>query len=161
MTSTAFSHLFTLSRPHGSVIAGQPLRELNDVEAAVAALRDATAPAVVGALPFDRTRPAALSVVDSLHHHPMPWQPSRKIPVLPSFTASAVDESEHLTRLKSAISILQQPDSPLEKVVLARRLELRASSRAEPVSLLAALVAGNPAGNGFFVDLSSAGGEHR
>ena len=56
---------FVLSGPSGTLVADRAAAPFADVDAARAALRSATAPLVVGALPFDPAATPALFVPDA------------------------------------------------------------------------------------------------
>jgi isochorismate synthase len=66
----------------------------------------------------------------------------------------------HRQRVAAAIARLRDP-GPLQKVVLARALELRAENGAwDPLAVLHRLLAANPDAYGYLVDLSGAGGSY-
>ncbi|GAC58626.1 putative isochorismate synthase [Gordonia hirsuta DSM 44140 = NBRC 16056] len=122
------------------------------------ALRRETVPALVGAIPFDVRDPAALWAPDRLEVSPGPWQPAGEA-ALPRVRVQAHEPAptEHRRRVAAAVTALRDLDVDLSKVVLARRLSLRADTPLCPWALGAALRAGDPAGSVYVVDLSAAG----
>lgn len=155
-------HPFVLSRPHGAVVAHGSSAAFDAVGPAIAALRSGAVPAVVGALPFDRNHPTALTVPLSMSTARGAWAPeksaSRGGGTIPAFTVDDSDASAHLDRIDTAVRLLRSTTDPLRKVVLARRITMMSTDPVEPLDLLSALVDGTPAGNGYCVDLSGAGG---
>ncbi|MDI1457642.1 isochorismate synthase [Streptomyces sp. ATE26] len=153
---------FVLSRRHLSIHAPGSLDTFDDPHEAAARLRGGRVPAVVGALPFDLRGPAALTVPAGLHRLPGPW--STASPSGPVPECSVLDRlpspDGHLQAVGSALRRLRSPDDPLTKVVLARSLVLGARGPIPPAALLHRLVANDPAGNGFCVDLTPAGAPH-
>ncbi|MDJ0392572.1 isochorismate synthase [Rhodococcus sp. G-MC3] len=149
---------FVLSRPHGSVTATGVRAQFDDAAAAADALRSGDVDAVVGALPFSRQTPSALTAPLNLTVSPLPWQPPLVLTDLPEFVVGDLCEDDHIDRVRTAVNVLRTASTPLQKVVLARRLALRTDAVVDPRSVLAALVAGNPSGNGYLVDLGAAGG---
>lgn len=63
---------FALCGPRGTLIGEGVRTRYNDVRAAQAALTSRSAPIVLGALPFDVDRPAALLVPDAVHRGDAP-----------------------------------------------------------------------------------------
>lgn len=122
-------------------------------------LREQSHDHVVGALPFDLDRPAALTAPTRIVSEPRRWQPVS--PALPTVavTRSEPDTDEHLRRVTRAIGVLADPTSELAKVVLARTMELAAADPIDPADLLARLVAADQGSNGFLADLTPAGPE--
>ncbi|MFD4467421.1 isochorismate synthase MenF [Rhodococcus sp. NPDC058505] len=152
---------FVLSRPHGTVLAYGVDDTLTDPGDAIALLRAGTAPAIVGALPFDVREPAALTVPHRLDvtDGPLPVPRHRAAPRDVAIARSLPSPAEHARRVADAIAALRS--STLRKVVLARAVELTAGTTVEHEAVLDRLVAADPAGNGFSVDLSAAGPGHR
>lgn len=167
-TQTPAVHPFVLSRPHGTVTGSGAVQHFDEPCAAAHALRRGAVDAVVGALAFRRdsacalTVPSTLTFDDRLRSSPLE-SPSSALP--PFVVRDDIDRGEnsaadHLDRVRTAQQLLGDPASDLEKVVLARRLELRAEDRFDSMALLSALVANASTRNGFHVDLSAAGGEY-
>lgn len=151
---------FVLSRPHGTVATQGCRAQFDEVEAASSALRSATARMVVGALPFSRDAPCSLTEPTAVARTSQTWSPPIDLPDLPSFTVGEAREGEHIDRLRTALNVLRDDTAPLEKVVMARTLTLTSDDVVDPSALLAALVRGTPEGNGYYADLSAAGGHY-
>lgn len=149
---------FVLSRPHGTIEAHGSRTSYDSASTAAAALRSGNASAVVGAIPFSREAPCSLVAPEYLNRSARAWTPPTACPPVPAFTVSRSDESEHIDRVRTAVGALRDDRTELRKVVLARTLTLTADRDVDPTALLAGLVAGNPSGNGYLVDLSAAGG---
>ncbi|WP_084350961.1 isochorismate synthase [Millisia brevis] len=149
---------FVLSRPYGTVVARRMRRTFDAVASAVEALRSGAAPAMVGAIPFAREHPSALSVPESLTMTAAGWAPTVSPKRMPEWAISGSDASEHLERVATVVRLLRQQTGPLMKVVLARRMTLRSEVALAPLDLLSALVERTPTGDGYYVDLSAAGG---
>lgn len=147
---------FVLSRPHGTVVAHGTDDHFDCPASAADALRAGRIPAIAGALPFAPDHPAALTVPGLLEH--LPTSQQAPDPELPAITVSGAlpTEREHIDRVETALRALRSDDD-LVKVVLARRLSLRAERPVTPADLLAALTRNDPYRNGFAVDLSAAG----
>ena len=130
-----------------------------DPHAAAAALRAGTAPAVVGALPFDLADPAALTVPE--HFGDVPASAGGAAAELPTLTQTAQHPApaEHVDRVRRAIALID--DSDLQKVVLARAVDFEADAPLDPLAVAAALEQRDLEGNAFAVDLAAAGDAHR
>ncbi|WP_036480640.1 isochorismate synthase MenF [Mycobacterium sp. VKM Ac-1816D] len=147
---------FVLSGPAGTVLAEGIGTAFAEVAAAREALRAGTTSMVVGALPFDLTRPAAL-------HAPMTvsrmtalpgWTPVDPPRVRSRETLPA--GSEHRDRVTEAVRRLRAPGSALQKVVLARALRLMAESPWDARSILLRLAAADPMATVYLADLAPA-----
>ncbi len=154
------SPIFVLSRPHGTVLATGYRAQFDDAAAAISALRSTDTKVVVGALPFARDAPCALYDPSTFERTSAISLPQPGLPDLPTFSVDELREREHLDRVRTAVDVLRDDRTALHKVVLARTLTLVAGGLVDPRSLLAALVGGTPAGNGYSVDLSAAGGSY-
>ena len=145
---------FFLAAPNGVLLADDLGERLTTVAAATTALADAGPGAiVVGAVPFDPTAPARLSVAGSVRRA-APWHhvPTRSVrPVSGTWTRRDADRDVFLAGVRKALARLDRPG--LRKVVLARALELTFSQRIEARELLAALADRDPYGYTFAVDL--------
>ncbi|AUN42188.1 isochorismate synthase [Tsukamurella tyrosinosolvens] len=130
-----------------------------DPHAAAAALRAGTAPAVVGALPFDLADPAALTVPE--HFGDVPASAGGAAAELPTLTQTAQHPApaEHVDRVRRAIALID--DSDLQKVVLARAVDFEADAPLDPLAVAAALEQRDLEGNAFAVDLAAAGEDYR
>ncbi|MEE4023064.1 isochorismate synthase [Gordonia sp. PKS22-38] len=149
---------FLLSRPDHHVIAGGATAGFTDPAAAVAALRSGTICAVVGALPFDLRETSALMAPRTLRRLDGPWkQPLEDETPAATITTEIPRPAEHRRRVERVIASLADPASPLEKVVLARALQVRTESALSPWHLAARLGAGDGPGSVFVADLSAAG----
>ncbi|MGW0172673.1 isochorismate synthase [Rhodococcus sp. NPDC003322] len=152
---------FVLSRPHGTVSGHGVADTTIDPNDAVARLRAGRIPAIVGALPFDVREPAALTVPHRLDvtSAPLPVaSPDAAVPAV-SIRRRVPSPADHARRVADTVALLRE--SALRKVVLARAVELDAAAPLDHTTILERLVAADPAGNGFSVDLSAAGEAHR
>jgi isochorismate synthase EntC len=118
---------FVLSGPGGTLAAHGVHTPYPDIAAGQAALRSGAVPILMGALPFDVSKPAALMAPQS--HRFSDELPSWPVTPLPKMRiAAAVPPAEaHGQRIRRALTVLRDPDSALHKVVLARA-RLRESS---------------------------------
>lgn len=117
--------------------------------------------AVVGAIPFDIGDPVALVQPVDLTRTDGPWASRVSLPPLPHVHVGRQQPASdvHVERVREVVNALRQ--GAAQKVVLARALELVADSPIDPLSLLDALVEADPLGNGYSVDLSSAGTDYQ
>lgn len=149
---------FLLARPD-SVVRGQGVRQaFDDAARAVTALRDGTATAVVGALPFDPRRRAALMEPQHLEHTAGPWEPGVS-PELPAvrLTEEIPGPAEHVARVGELVELLNDPQQPLDKIVAARSILAEAQSPLDPYAVATHLSNRHPRANIFATDLSPAG----
>lgn len=151
---------FALCGPTQTLIADGVLRRYGDVGAAQAALRSNQAPIVLGALPFDVTRPAALLTPHAVQvtEGPPDWPTGALPPV--RVAAALPPPGDYRDRIRRARDQLAAADNPLHKVVLARALELVADAPLDARAVLRRLVAADPAAYGYLVDLSAAGDDY-
>ncbi|SNS67819.1 isochorismate synthase [Rhodococcoides kyotonense] len=149
---------FILSRHDHSVEAVGVERSFSTLTDAVDAVRSGGS--VVGALPFDVSGPLALVEPTELVRTDGPWFSGTALPPLPTVhVGQQLPASDmHVERVRRLVDSLRQ--GSVQKVVLARALELLADSPIDPLSLLDALVRADPLGNGYSVDLSAAGGRY-
>jgi isochorismate synthase len=150
---------FVLSGPGGTLTAYGMRRAYPDVDAARAALRSGETPIIVGALPFDAREPAALMAPESseLLDTVPPW-PQQPLPAV-RVTATVPAAEEHGARVRRALTALQDPETGLRKVVLARALDLSSDTPLDVQTLLARLAAADPHAYTYLADLSPAGAE--
>ncbi|MEE2853722.1 MAG: isochorismate synthase [Actinomycetota bacterium] len=151
---------FALCGPTRTLIAEGVRRRYGEVGAAQAALQSGEAPIVLGALPFDVTRPAALLTPETVAatNGPPDW-PRDGLP--PVRVAEAVPPPvEYRDRIRRSCEQLAAADNPLDKVVLARALRLVADAPLDARVILRRLIAADPAAYGYLVDLTAAGGEY-
>lgn len=133
----------------------------SDVSAAQAALRSQQVPIVMGALPFDLNRPAALLVPDGLTRSTaLPDWPTGPMPAV-RIEAAVPPAAEHRARIDRARAELAAPGARLHKVVLARALRIVADDGLDARIVLRRLVAADPTAYGYLADLSGAGADYR
>jgi isochorismate synthase len=151
---------FALCGPGGTLVAEGVRASYCDVAAAQAALRSGSAPIVLGALPFDVSRPAALLVPGALRSSdgPPDWRAGTLPPV--RVDAAVPPPADYRALIVRARDELAAPDNPLQKVVLARALRLVADAPLDARVVLHRLVAADPAAYGYLVDLSAAGDDY-
>ena len=144
----------------GAVVADGVHTALPRVADARAALASHSAPIIVGALPFDMTKPAALIRPQAIQFlDALPTWPLRQLPSV-RIEQTLPDPDEHRSRVAAALGRLRDPATGLSKVVLARALRLVADGPLDARTILARLVAADPAANAYLVDLTAAGGGH-
>ncbi|MBS4729081.1 isochorismate synthase [Mycobacterium sp. SM1] len=150
---------FTLCGPDGTLIADGVAACYSEVTAAQTALRSTKVPMLVGALPFDVTRPASLMVPNAvLRTSAPPAWPAGPLPAT-RIAATIPPPERHRTRIRRARDQLAG-DTVLRKVVLARALRLVADGPLDGRIILRRLLAADPAAFGYLVDLSSAGTQY-
>jgi isochorismate synthase len=150
---------FVMTGRAGVVVADgvhTPYPRLDDARTALAS---GEIPIVLGAVPFNVTRPTALfrprdvRFVDAL-----PDWPRRDLPTVRiAETLPAPDV--HRARVAEAIARLNDPSTGLHKVVLARALRLIADGPLDVATILARLAEDGTA-NAYFADLTPAGEEY-
>lgn len=151
---------FALSGPGGTLVTygvGTPYR---DIAAARAALRSGALPILVGALPFDISKPAALMAPQShrFSDELPPWPTTTQPPVRIAATLPAADQ--HGERISRALAALRDPDDALRKVVLARALELSADAPLDVQTVVNRLAAADPHAYSYLADLTPAGAHY-
>ncbi|WP_280195588.1 chorismate-binding protein, partial [Nocardia farcinica] len=149
---------FLLARPDGVLRASGVRAVFDAVNDARAALRTGAAAIVVGALPFDPARPAALVAPAEQVHTAGPWRPAA-LPPLPrvQVVSEFPSAGEHLARVTKLVEQLDDPDTELRKVVAARSVLAEADGVLEPGTVAAQLAARHPGASVFAVDLTAAG----
>lgn len=148
---------FVLSGPSGTILADGVADRFDEIAAAQSALRAGTVPIIVGALPFDLSGPAALHNPTAVHTAGvLPAWPDTPAPVVRSRDTLPPGD-EHRARVAEAVRRLRAPQSPLQKVVLARALRLTADHPWDARSVLARLAAADPSATVYLADLSPAG----
>lgn len=151
---------FLLSRATGSVRTQGSQRTFTDVEKAIAALRDKSAEMIVGALPFNTDEPAALTEPASIIREDGPLEPPayyRQGTLNARVTGFDPEPEEHLRRVDAAIATIQT--SKLDKVVLARAVDLEFTEAVDPRLVAARLIDLSANRDGFIADLTPAGRE--
>lgn len=152
---------FLLSRAQGSVRTQGAQAQFSDPEEAIAALRAGEAEMVVGALPFVRGGKAALTVPEFIIREDGPLEPHSYYRAPGSLGAHIVgfdpEPAEHLVRVEAAINTIAS--TSLEKVVLARAVDLEFSTPVDPRRVAARLIDLSSHRDGFIADLTPAGRE--
>jgi isochorismate synthase len=142
----------------GAVVAEGVHTAFHSVADARAALASHSAPIIVGALPFDMSKPAALIRPQAVQFlDALPAWPLRPLPSV-QIAETLPEPDEHRLRIAAALDRLRDPSSGLHKVVLARALRLAASGPLDARTVLHRLVAADPGANGYLADLTAAGG---
>ncbi|MCU1648586.1 MAG: entC [Nocardia sp.] len=149
---------FLLATPAGVVRATGTRIAFDDAGAATAALRAGEVELIVGALPFDPRRRAALCAPAQAVHTAGPWRPAA-LPTLPPVRviSELPSAAEHVARVAKLVEQLSDPRQPLRKVVLARSLLAEADAPLEAEVVAAHLVTRHPRANIYAVDLTPAG----
>jgi isochorismate synthase len=134
--------------PHSDAPLGERVQQ------ALAGARDAghADAAVVGAVPFDVERPAALRVARTLlRAHPVKAGRAQPAATGRYGTRPVPAGDDYAAGVAQAVASIRA--GHLDKVVLARMLELTGETAVDPRALLARLAARNPHGYTFSVDL--------
>jgi len=148
---------FVLTGPDGVVTAEGIHTAFPRIADARAALASHSTPIILGALPFDLSKPAALirpqsvAFTDSLPAWPVRELATARIVE----TIPAADE--HRGRVAAALTRLRDPATELQKVVLARALRVAADGPLDARTVLYRLVANDAQASAYLVDLSAAG----
>ena len=151
---------FALCGPNETLIAEGVRTSYCEIAAAQAALRTGKAPIVLGALPFDVKRPAALLTPHTiLRTDAAPRWPTGPLPEV-RVSAEIPPRPDYLDRIRRARDQLAAPDSTLQKVVLARALRLTSDAPLDARRIIRRLIAADPAAYGYLVDLTPAGGHY-
>ncbi|MBA0045527.1 isochorismate synthase [Mycobacteroides sp. LB1] len=150
---------FVMSRAADALYAYGHETVYNDIATAAEALRAGRHQMLVGALPFDTSKPAALTVPVTVRR----GQPQEFYGTMPNIVVKQQipEPAEHLRRVTEAIEVLRDTNSGLSKVVLARVLELQADAPVDALVLTHRLIRNDPDANSFCVDLSPAGDRFR
>lgn len=152
---------FLLSRAEGSVRTQGSVRSFTDVWDAVEAIDRGDVEIVVGALPFDRDAPAALTVPESVIREPGPLEPHAHYRIGAGSQLSArvtgydPEPHEHLRRIEAAVATIE--DSLLDKVVLARAVDIAFDPPVDARLVAARLIDLSRTRDGFIADLTPAG----
>ena len=147
-----------LSGPAGTLVAQGIRTGYDDIAAAAEALRSGAAELIVGALPFDIRRSAALLEPDRVSDTlpPRPTTPMPAVCIVDTMPSPEV----HRSRITTALRLLRNDENPLEKLVLARGLSLAADGPLDPWAILHRLSDADAAATAYFADLSPAGGQY-
>lgn len=149
----ATAEVFVLSRPHGTVRAIGASAAFTDAHAAADALRAATVDAITGAIGFDRSGRSALVAPDALEHTSTPVAGSPAQPHTVTARSFSPEQVEHRDRVGHAIKAIA--DGGLDKVVLARAVDLTVEPAVEIPALIDALAHGNVEHNAFAVNVGA------
>jgi isochorismate synthase len=151
---------FVLSGSGGTLAAHGVHTPYPDIAAGQAALRSGSVPILMGALPFDVSKPAALMVPQS--HRFSDELPSWPVTPLPKMRiAATVPPAEaHGDRIRRALAVLRDPDSALHKVVLARALAVSSDAPIDVATVLSRLAAADPHAYCYLADLTPAGPDY-
>jgi isochorismate synthase len=151
---------FALCGPRGTLVADGVATRYCEVPAAQAALLSGSAAIVLGALPFDVNKPAALLVPGAVRRGkgPPDW-PTGPLPAV-RIAANVPPPADYRALISRARDQLAAPGSSLHKVVLARALRLTAEAPLDARVILRRLVAADPASYGYLVDLTAAGDDY-
>ncbi|MGC5257348.1 isochorismate synthase [Gordonia sp. DT218] len=149
--------MFVLSRPHGTVRGHGQRRRFTEAAAAAHAVRAGAVDAITGAIPFDQDDRAALVAPVALTHDPAPFAgtPPRHHDV--TSRTLHPDHAVHRDRVTHAIKTIA--DGTVDKVVLARAVDLSVTPVVDVDHLIGALAHGNTEHNAFAVDVSAATGD--
>lgn len=119
-------------------------------------------PMIVGAIPFEIDKPAALTAPRSVIRSPGPLEPpayyraGASSPIEATITGLDPSKKRHLARVEAARRTIER--TALDKVVLARAVTIAFARRVDPRALAARLIDASPTRDGFLADLSPAGG---
>lgn len=152
---------FLLSRATGSVRTQGSCSTFTDPWEAADALRSGNVAMVVGALPFERSAPAALTVPQTILREDGPLEPhshyrfGEGARLRAAIACLDPDELEHLRRIEAAIETIRS--SKLDKVVLARAVDIHFHPPVDPLLVAARLIDRSTNRDGFIADLSPSG----
>lgn len=152
---------FLLSRAGGSIRTQGAKTSFIDVWDAVEALDSGKASIIVGAMPFDRDAPAALTVPETVIREPGPLEPPAYYRIGEGSHLSAQvcgydpEPHEHLRRIEAAVATIN--DSLLDKVVLARAVDIAFDPPVDARLVAARLIDLSRTRDGFIADLTPAG----
>lgn len=153
---------FLLSRPDRSIRTQGRKATFPDPFEASTALRNKDADLIVGAFPFDTSLRAALMEPETVVRAEGPLEPPaffRGKDAARSLTVESVEAQttaeEHTAMVAAAVATIQQ--SRLEKVVLARAVDITYAETVDPLLIAARLIDLSAYRDGFAVDLSATG----
>lgn len=149
---------FLLSRATGSVRTQGAKKTFTDTDAAINALRTGNVEMIVGALPFNPDEAVALTEPASIIREDGPLEPHayyRQGTLNARVTGFDPEPEEHLRRVDAAIATIQS--SKLDKVVLARGVDIEFAAPVDPRFVAARLIDLSANRDGFIADLSPAG----
>lgn len=153
---------FLLSRPTGSLRTRGTRATWPDPFEAATCLRNGDADIVVGAVPFDTANRAALMVPEEVIETEGPLEPPAFYRGLEAGEKAEVvavspltSQEEHQTTVAAAIGTIQ--NSRLEKVVLARAVDVEFAEEVDPLLIAARMIDLSAHRDGFAVDLGATG----
>ncbi|BBZ27232.1 hypothetical protein MMAD_15270 [Mycolicibacterium madagascariense] len=147
---------FLLARPDGVVVGEGVAEAYPRLRDAQDALARGNAPIVVGALPFDVTRPTALMRPERLTFTDrLPARAPRDLPAA-VIAETLPPPAAHRERIATALRRLSDPADELHKVVLARALRVVADGEID-VGTLVRRLADDVSATTYLVDLGPAG----
>jgi isochorismate synthase len=143
----------------GSVVVAEGVHTaFPKVADARAALASHSSPIILGALPFDMSKPTALIRPQAVQFlDALPQWPLRQLPPV-QIAQTLPDPDEHRSRIAAALGRVRDPASGLHKVVLARALRLVAEGPLDARTIVDRLVSADPTSNAYLADLTAAGG---
>jgi isochorismate synthase len=151
---------FVLATGGSAVVAEGVHTAYKSIAEARTSLTSHSTPIIVGALPFDVSRPVALiRPQDVAFLEALPMWPLRPLPAV-RVAETLPDPDEHRARIAAAVQRLRDPASGLHKVVLARALRLVADGPLDARTIIDRLVAADPASNAYLADLTAAGADY-
>ena len=149
---------FLLLRTTGSVRTQGSVKTYTDVDKAIDDIEAKRVEMVVGALPFDLDKPAALTVPETIVREPGALEPPayfRQQNLTSEISGVDPDTLEHLRRVEAAVATIEA--SRLEKVVLARAVDIEFNGPVDPMLVAARLIDLSNHRDGFAADLTPAG----
>jgi isochorismate synthase len=151
---------FVLANGASAVVADGVHTAYKSIPEVRAALASHSTPIVMGALPFDMSKPAALIRPQTVQFLDAPptW-PLRQLPTV-RIAETLPEPAEHRARVAAALQLLRDPASGLHKVVLARALRLVADGPLDARTIVDRLVTADPSANAYLADLTAAGSEY-
>lgn len=122
-----------------------------------------TAPLLAGAIPFDSRQNACLFIPQQYHWlsradclQQLPAPDSASLPQISHYTTIPSQE-QFLRTVRLAADICQSASTELEKIVLARLIDVQCSSKPNSMALMARLAAQNPDSFNFHIPLADGG----
>ena len=150
---------FILTGPDGVILAEGVHTAYPRLADAQTALASGEASIILGALPFDVSGPTALMQPEAVRFtDALPDWPLRALPAV-RIDRMLPPPDVHRARIATALAALNDPQSGLDKVVLARALRLVADGTLDDATIIHRL-AEDASARTYFVDLSPAGGDH-
>ena len=151
---------FVLATGGSAVVAEGVHTAYKSIADARTSLTSRSTPIIVGALPFDISRPAALIRPQDVQFlDALPKWPLRSMPAV-RVAETLPEPDEHRARIAAAVQRLRDPASGLHKVVLARALRLVADGPLDARTIIDRLVTADPATNAYLADLTPAGADY-